>query len=412
MNVPLDNLYEWIADRFPSCVIYRFYPHGSKKLGDLDPINAPSEYTARVDKIHMVCNDQEPLHYDLYNNMDWRDVRCTIQHPSETVASVSQDNQRFWQYQCGKNIFAKIPFFWDKNLLLHSEKNSIEVEKYRHLAIPAYWWSHAMIAGDWYRYALYDQRLKFHTDNFQWDFNCYSRESTGSRAYRQKFYDILMHQEGIAHCRPMGSQTTQLSSTLSATYDTVHYQTCAIDVVLETLFEDQRWHITEKTLRALACGKPFILAGTPGSLRYIRSYGFKTFSPYINENYDHITDHSQRLQAITSEMMRIACLPKQQKSKLFQGCHAIAEHNKKHFFSDKFMNMIVDELHQNVNDAIATIAKHHGSGKKFAEERRHMTWHERQEIKRRDLNGSRLAYYKRCRAKARSVFVDDMIKGR
>jgi hypothetical protein len=48
--------------------------------------------------------------------------------------------------------------------------------------------------------------------------------------------------------------------------------------------------LTEKALRPIACGQPFILAATPGSLQYLRSYGFKTFSGYIDETYDTIQE--------------------------------------------------------------------------------------------------------------------------
>jgi hypothetical protein len=48
--------------------------------------------------------------------------------------------------------------------------------------------------------------------------------------------------------------------------------------VAETVF-DTRIHLTEKTLRPIACGHPFILAAGPGSLKYLQTYGFRTFSP-------------------------------------------------------------------------------------------------------------------------------------
>jgi hypothetical protein len=68
--------------------------------------------------------------------------------------------------------------------------------------------------------------------------------------------------------------------------------------VLETLFDDHRWHLTEKSLRPIACGKPFVLMATPGSLQYLRQYGFKTFDGLIDETYDSIQNPKQRLQAV------------------------------------------------------------------------------------------------------------------
>ena len=86
--------------------------------------------------------------------------------------------------------------------------------------------------------------------------------------------------------------------------------------MLETLFDDTRWHLTEKSLRPSACGKPFMLAATAGSLQYLRSYGFKTFSGLIDESYDLIVEPHLRLQSIAQEMQRISQLSPNKKYKL------------------------------------------------------------------------------------------------
>ena len=36
MSIPLDNLYDWIDGVADDILIYRFYPHGSKKIEDLN----------------------------------------------------------------------------------------------------------------------------------------------------------------------------------------------------------------------------------------------------------------------------------------------------------------------------------------------------------------------------------------
>ena len=72
MSIPLDRLYQYIeniAEKIhQDCVlIYRFYPHGSKKLEDLSTlITVPSDDWGI--KLSLYCNDQEPLNYDFYQN--------------------------------------------------------------------------------------------------------------------------------------------------------------------------------------------------------------------------------------------------------------------------------------------------------------------------------------------------------
>jgi hypothetical protein len=43
---------------------------------------------------------------------------------------------------------------------------------------------------------------------------------------------------------------------------------------------------------------PFILTATAGSLEYLRSYGFQTFSALWDESYDNIADWQKRINRI------------------------------------------------------------------------------------------------------------------
>jgi hypothetical protein len=40
-------------------------------------------------------------------------------------------------------------------------------------------------------------------------------------------------------------------------------------------------------------------------LEYLKSLGYKTFHPYINESYDEIVDDKLRMDAITTEILRL-----------------------------------------------------------------------------------------------------------
>jgi hypothetical protein len=148
-------------------------------------------------------------------------------------------------------------------------------------------------------------------------------------------------------------------SNASADYDSADYNSTAIEVVLETLFDDYRWHLTEKTLRPIACGQPFMLAATAGSLEYLRSYGFKTFDGLIDESYNQIVEPLQRLNAIAAEMSRISKLSSNQKQDLYIKLDEIAKFNQQHFFSDEFNNQVLDEYKSNLNQGLKTISDLH-----------------------------------------------------
>ena len=151
-------------------------------------------------------------------------------------------------------------------------------------------------------------------------------------------------------CQTKSFDGIEVTGDASAIYNVTDFNQTAISVILETVF-DKRIHLTEKTLRPIACGHPFILVAGPGSLKLLRSYGFQTFEGHIDESYDNIQDDNERLTAIVAELDRIKSLPVCQQQKLVSQCREIAKHNRKHFFSDDFFNTIVNELEHNVNIA-------------------------------------------------------------
>jgi hypothetical protein len=236
-------------------------------------------------------------------------------------------------------------------ILLHSELNSDELTRYESTGsfIGAYWWNHAMLALDWYRFAEHDPALQI-TNCYQKLFLIYCRDTTGSRTYRKTFISGVKEKNIVDDCQIGSFLNYSVTSDSSAIYDSVDHIQTAISVVLETVF-DSRIHLTEKSLRPLACGHPFILAAGPGSLALLRKYGFRTFSPFIDETYDTVQDNDLRLDHILTEMKRIQLLPDYEKSQLINQCNLIAEFNKKHFFSTDFFNQIVKELQDNVNAA-------------------------------------------------------------
>ena len=66
--------------------------------------------------------------------------------------------------------------------------------------------------------------------------------------------------------------------------------------------------ITEKTYKAILMQHPFIIVSVPKTLEALRSLGYKTFSPWINEDYDLELNDIERLSKILKETERLANL--------------------------------------------------------------------------------------------------------
>ena len=104
-----------------------------------------------------------------------------------------------------------------------------------------------------------------------------------------------------------------------------------IDVVNETWFTDASCcFFSEKTLRPLVTLKPFILAGCPFSLKRLQDLGYKTFHPYINEDYDQISDPVERMRVLHRELERLAGLSMQQLHEMQQALKERLIHNYYH----------------------------------------------------------------------------------
>ena len=65
------------------------------------------------------------------------------------------------------------------------------------------------------------------------------------------------------------------------------YRNFFCDVVTETFFSGKTLFLTEKTTRPLLCMNPFIVHGPKHFLQHLRDLGFRTFSKYWSEEYDH-----------------------------------------------------------------------------------------------------------------------------
>ena len=388
MNIPLDRLYHYIESLAEKVygdhvIIYRFWPHGSKNIQDLTPLH---KYNQHLDPwcfipLHPIiwCHDQEPLNHEFYKTNIFQpdDSELSLAWMT-TLHSIGESPPAIKNLNHRRTIF-------EKSLLLHSESRSQDVEKYLNDGemIPVYYWSHALIARDWFRYAQHE--------NFEGGsektFLIYNRAWSGTREYRLKFADLLIDNLLVHHCqtnlnpiepeidvhytkhifknnnwKPHNTledffKPTNFPASGSADFDSDDYRRTDIEVVLETLFDDKRLQLTEKILRPIACGQPFILAGTQGSLEYLKGYGFKTFDTVWDETYDTMTDSTKRLKAIVQVMRDIAASSPESRSDMLARAREIADYNRKWFFSQGFFDLIVGELEQNLFKAFAELKR-------------------------------------------------------
>ena len=152
------------------------------------------------------------------------------------------------------------------------------------------------------------------------------------RAILEKNADLFpMHLTGNQHTRNNPVDLVE--------EDRILYEESYYSVITETIFYKEAERIaagcissiffTEKTYKPIAMKHPFILVSMPNSLKWLKSMGFKTFHPFINESYDDEHDDDLRLQMIVDEIKRLDSFTDQEWMQWQIGIKDIVEHNFK-----------------------------------------------------------------------------------
>lgn len=123
------------------------------------------------------------------------------------------------------------------------------------------------------------------------------------------------------------------------------------EIVTETYFlTDETINLTEKTIKPILRFQMFIIVGSPHTLSSLRELGFQTFSPFIDETYDTVTDPVQRFIHITKEIDRLCSLSLDELHQLYCSLWPRILHNYKRLTEGGFelltkeTDSLLDEL--------------------------------------------------------------------
>lgn len=109
------------------------------------------------------------------------------------------------------------------------------------------------------------------------------------------------------------------------------YKNTNFSLVQESEMQTFTNRYTEKTVKAILQKHPFIIAGNFNVLKTLKHDGFKTFSPYINEEYDDIIDLDNRIDAIIKEVERLCNMTDSSWFSLIEQAKEVLDFNYNHF---------------------------------------------------------------------------------
>ena len=251
-----------------------------------------------------------------------------------------------------------------------------------------YYFYHGFAALDWYRDFQYFESQSF--NRFDKVFICYNHLTAKYRSYRLHLVSNLIEQDLVRYgsvslfandwqqtiedpenlldnrarvkiyktlkdvTLPLTIDTDNPVGSMSADVKLDDLTSALFHVVTETIYFQDKLHLTEKVFKPIVARRPFFLVAAPGNLAYLKRYGFKTFDRWIDESYDTETDHYIRIEKVTAELARLCAMDRSALEKMHLEMQEVLEYNFNHFYTG-FKDSIIDEL---VDNFAAVISKY------------------------------------------------------
>mgnify|MGYP003334792784 CR=1 FL=1 len=201
-----ENIYHYLKSIIAHPRVLYLHPYGSTQPENIEVI------AEDLTKVSGPCPlfifyDQEPLNYNFYTEETCANAlrqRWQLDTKKDKELTALQRSQKFIELYKKSHLRVATNVSYNLNdlvLLVHSEKNSIELNLYENNNfVGVYYWAHALIARDWYRFAYYDNELKENFDDINYDFLIYNRAWSGTREYRLKFVELLSNYNLVSNC--------------------------------------------------------------------------------------------------------------------------------------------------------------------------------------------------------------------
>ena len=136
-------------------------------------------------------------------------------------------------------------------------------------------------------------------------------------------------------------------------FDNRFYLNSYFQIVTENQFTDyeDQLQFSEKIWKPITNFQPFILLGDRYQLKKLRDWGFKTFSPFIDESYDNVLDKKERFDMIEFEINRLCNRPIEKIHDWYWSIQQDLKHNYYHFYG-KWIKSQRDKLYDNLKEIL------------------------------------------------------------
>jgi len=309
---------------------------------------------------------------------DWLEVQNKKIFLNHSYEPVDFENDKFhWNPRVmnPKDLFCNVNKDTnDKVFLLHSEKNSKDVELVVQNVSPSvsmshiHWFANGYVCAEyWYKNFGIDMFADWRRP-IKHKYVCMARQFNAAKKYRLEFLNLIDTTNGcyslLERCLETGMTPNDVlpSNTVSpysfddhgndSAYIEMRFETPVntsfLHVVMESMFDCTKQYFTEKIFKPIVLQQPFVLVGPAHNLEYLRSYGFKTFDQWWDESYDSIEDPQERLHACAKIVNDIAAMDTADLYELREKMSSVLEHNRRHFYT-QFGDIVWEELRSNLS---------------------------------------------------------------
>lgn len=146
---------------------------------------------------------------------------------------------------------------------------------------------------------------------------------------------LSKHEQELLNLPPLYLDTDELvnNRALFEKQSLYLYENSLVSLVNETNFythyepESARF-LSEKIFKPIAVGHPFIIVSVPKTLELLKSLGYQSFHPYIDESYDDEFNDFERMKKIIKEIEKISNMTDSEVKEFIKNVKPIAEYNQ------------------------------------------------------------------------------------
>ena len=355
----LDNFYYIVSQNFlhpvniPSAW---FIPFGATS-----PSNLYAEKFIQEYKSLAIFYDQEPIYSDTFNRLllsnfqysSSKYIKILVNSEHSELKNNICDQSHFYDWYYFFHGLAALEWYRDHKYYPNIDPGFTKVfislnrlisedRSYRLTLVSHLLKEHLMDHG------IVSCQLEDHLGSWRDEiFSPTSKLSTKSR--------LLVHEQFKNLSKPFIVDESVPNGELSANLNYALQQEAFIHLVSETIFYEEKLHLTEKVFKPIIARRPFMLVAAPGNLAYIKSYGFKTFDRWIDESYDSEKDPDIRIEKIVKELTRLCNMSKEELDNMYREMLPTLEYNFNHFYGGDFQTFVVHEMVENFENVLKKI---------------------------------------------------------